>query len=196
MPSVQDDVARTIKCPHCDHTYFAKTETWEKIKKVEGKLKCSKCKKVFVVPLQSEASFNMDLDLVTEEDTQFQKKSSSLLGSLHEDERTQPGIVSSNSDLYSVEEPTKNCPFCQEVIRENAKKCRHCGEHLNAPMMPNPVLYNPYTRFSEYLGNRNLFLKVRQDGYRIFCFELVWSCTFRRNIWACSLVRLTVVMVL
>jgi TM2 domain-containing membrane protein YozV len=26
----------------------------------------------------------------------------------------------------------KNCPFCDEVIRVNARKCKHCGEFLDA----------------------------------------------------------------
>ena len=27
----------------------------------------------------------------------------------------------------------KNCPFCDEEIRETAQKCKHCGEFLNDP---------------------------------------------------------------
>ncbi len=29
----------------------------------------------------------------------------------------------------------KNCPFCDEEIKDNAVKCKHCGSMLNAPMV-------------------------------------------------------------
>ena len=33
----------------------------------------------------------------------------------------------------------KNCPFCAEEIREEAKKCKHCGEWINGSTHPIPV---------------------------------------------------------
>ncbi len=31
-------------------------------------------------------------------------------------------------------EPTKNCPFCGEAVKLDAKKCKHCGEIIDVVM--------------------------------------------------------------
>jgi uncharacterized RDD family membrane protein YckC len=33
-------------------------------------------------------------------------------------------------EVAQVNEPTKRCPFCAEIILAEAKKCKHCGEFL------------------------------------------------------------------
>ena len=40
------------------------------------------------------------------------------------------GVVSADGGYELAGKPTKNCPFCDEEVQENAKKCKHCGEFL------------------------------------------------------------------
>ena len=35
-----------------------------------------------------------------------------------------------------LEEPTKQCPYCAEIILAVAKKCKHCGEFLDRSAKP------------------------------------------------------------
>lgn len=38
-----------------------------------------------------------------------------------------------------MEQDTKKCPYCEEVIKSTAKKCRFCGEWLDGSTPQNPV---------------------------------------------------------
>lgn len=50
--------------------------------------------------------------------------------------RTAPTPVATRAPLTPsrVEEPESTCPFCSEVIKAQAKKCKHCGEILDVTM--------------------------------------------------------------
>jgi hypothetical protein len=43
-----------------------------------------------------------------------------------------PALFSLSTDEGAGREPgTISCPYCDEPIREKAKKCKHCGEFLH-----------------------------------------------------------------
>ena len=51
--------------------------------------------------------------------------------------------ASTDYPTYDIKEPTKPCPFCGETILEVARKCKHCGEMLDASPRPTPVVASP-----------------------------------------------------
>ena len=64
----------------------------------------------------------------------------------------------------SNNEKNNTCPFCQEIIKVNALKCKHCGsilvpmgENLRSHSQPNPQqTVQIVTNTSESLGKGNL----------------------------------------
>ena len=59
------------------------------------------------------------------------------------------------SEVPTEAEPTRRCPFCAEVIRASAQKCRYCGEWMQS-QRPVPA-YTTYNRSrSTYPPNPHL----------------------------------------
>lgn len=108
-----------FSCSKCQHRIGVKDTA------AGRKLKCPRCGTILVVP-QAESK---DMP-------------QGLLDSLASEEVKQPTIQPSQNDLYQIQEPTKECPYCGETILEKAKKCKHCGEFLH-PENPLPSL--PFT---------------------------------------------------
>lgn len=57
-----------------------------------------------------------------------------------------------------MEQQTKECPYCGEVIMATAKKCRHCGEWLVES--PNTAVRQQPVRKESYFDSKYLFDKV------------------------------------
>lgn len=45
-----------------------------------------------------------------------------------------PAPVEDYALAEAVEDPLKPCPFCAEPVKVQAKRCKHCGETLDAAM--------------------------------------------------------------
>ena len=50
---------------------------------------------------------------------------------------SQKSEIMSKSKSKLMEQETKNCPYCGEVIMATAKKCKHCGEWQTDRKKPN-----------------------------------------------------------
>ncbi len=53
-----------------------------------------------------------------------------------------------------MEEKTRRCPFCDEEIRVNAIKCRHCGSIVSSDTYPTGVTNNPDTLLKQIIGEK------------------------------------------
>lgn len=59
---------------------------------------------------------------------------------------------------------TKNCPYCDEVIRANAIKCKHCGSDLTVNRVPTSEI-TPENQIKLVLGNKfEIYEEIGRGG--------------------------------
>jgi len=69
-----------------------------------------------------------------------------------------------------MESQTKQCPFCDESIKKEAIKCKHCGTSLNEDkkifLNPNPA--NSFKLSKSEKPKEGLFLQTMNCGCMVF----------------------------
>jgi hypothetical protein len=75
----------------------------------------------------------------------------------------------------------KKCPFCAEDIQDNAIKCKHCGEFLDAPTHPQLAEKNVPWYF------RKSFIIFAVCSVGPLALPLIWWCPQTTLAWKIGL---------
>jgi membrane protein YdbS with pleckstrin-like domain/transcription elongation factor Elf1 len=185
-PIIQEDNTKNIICPSCGHTYSARPDMWEKIKSVNGKLRCAKCKTTFQVPLgevAKEQIFDNGIPFADEAESLVQSSSNET------GERQCPfcsELISTTASKCSHcgEWLTQKCPYCKEEIPADAIKCKHCGEMIksngghismtNIPKVTKVVSKNNIpSKFQEYINSEETILYASTPSKGVLIIQLI-----------------------
>jgi TM2 domain-containing membrane protein YozV len=117
----------SFSCQHCGRKFNVSDSL------AGQKATCKSCKGSLIVP-------KLPVDTLVETIDDFADKIAADLMAMSEPIRTEPLVF----DKVSIEPPVRSeplaieveCSFCREVIKPNAKKCKHCGEILDATLRP------------------------------------------------------------
>lgn len=96
---------------------------------------------------------------------------------------TDEGVPAVRSEGGALATGTISCPFCAEQIQPAAKKCRHCGEILDAVMRKQQEVARPVAAGGAAAASSSSTTVVIRDRPRVNHALHIFLCFISFGLW-------------